>query len=97
MLCVILTPRYRRARREWITVLVNRRRNEWCNIISSDESHFSVHPDNRRLFTSSERGTRNNTAFLHGSIRFGGGRMMVYAESPLMETPKSISFEMGLG
>ncbi|GFT76587.1 transposable element Tcb1 transposase [Trichonephila clavipes] len=47
MVCVRLTSRHRRDHREWATEHVNWRRNEWSNVLSSDESRFSVHPDNR--------------------------------------------------
>ncbi|GFX12765.1 transposable element Tcb2 transposase [Trichonephila clavipes] len=50
MVCVRLTSRHRRDRREWATEHVNWRRNEWGNVPFSDESRFSVHPDNRRIF-----------------------------------------------
>ncbi|GFU63778.1 transposable element Tcb2 transposase [Trichonephila clavipes] len=55
----------------WATEHVNR--NEWSNILLSDESRFSVHPNNRR-----DRGSRNNPAFVHESVRFGGGGVLVY-------------------
>ncbi|GFV57028.1 transposable element Tcb2 transposase [Trichonephila clavipes] len=48
MVCVRLTSRHRRDRREWATEHVNWRRNEWSNVLFSDESRFSVHPNNRR-------------------------------------------------
>ncbi|GFY31465.1 transposable element Tcb2 transposase [Trichonephila clavipes] len=41
-------------------------------------SRFSVHPDNRRVFIWRERGSRNNPAFVHESVRFGGGGVLVY-------------------
>ncbi|GFV47582.1 transposable element Tcb2 transposase [Trichonephila clavipes] len=41
-------------------------------------SHFSVHPDNRRIFILGDRGSRNNPAFVHESVRFGGGGVLVY-------------------
>ncbi|GFV88386.1 transposable element Tcb2 transposase [Trichonephila clavipes] len=41
-------------------------------------SRFSVHPDNRRIFIWRVRGSRNNPAFVHESVRFGGGGVMVY-------------------
>ncbi|GFY05919.1 transposable element Tcb2 transposase [Trichonephila clavipes] len=44
----------------------------------SDESHFSVHPDNRRIFIWRDRGSRNNPAFVHESVRLGGGGVLVY-------------------
>ncbi|GFS69544.1 transposable element Tcb2 transposase [Trichonephila clavipes] len=50
MVCVRLTSRHRLDRREWATDHVNCRKNEWSNVLFSDESRFSVHPDNRRIF-----------------------------------------------
>ncbi|GFV55979.1 transposable element Tcb2 transposase [Trichonephila clavipes] len=41
-------------------------------------SHFSVYPDNRRIFIWRDRGSRNNPAFVHESVRFGGGGVLVY-------------------
>ncbi|GFW26705.1 transposable element Tcb2 transposase [Trichonephila clavipes] len=73
MVCVRLTSRHRRYRREWATEHVNWRRNEWSNALFSEESRFSVHPDNRRIFIWRGRGSRNNPAFVHESVRFGGG------------------------
>ncbi|GFV57359.1 transposable element Tcb2 transposase [Trichonephila clavipes] len=49
MVSVRLTSRHRRDRREWATEHVNWRRFEWSNVLFSDESRFSVHPDNRRI------------------------------------------------
>lgn len=78
MVCVRLTSRHRRDRREWATEHVNWRRNEWSNVLFSDESRFSVHPDNRRIFIWRDRGSRNNPAFVQESVRFGGGGVLVY-------------------
>ncbi|GFU85264.1 transposable element Tcb2 transposase [Trichonephila clavipes] len=78
MLCVRLTSRHRSDRREWATEHVNWRKNEWSNVLFSDESRFSVHPDNRRIFIWRDRGSRNNPAFVHESVRFGGGGVLVY-------------------
>ncbi|GFY30406.1 transposable element Tcb2 transposase [Trichonephila clavipes] len=41
-------------------------------------SRFSVHPDNRRIFIWRDRCSRNNPAFVHESIRFSGGEVLVY-------------------
>ncbi|GFV49769.1 transposable element Tcb2 transposase [Trichonephila clavipes] len=41
-------------------------------------SRFSVHPDNRRIFIWRYHGSRNNPAFVHESVRFGGGGVLVY-------------------
>ncbi|GFS67275.1 transposable element Tcb2 transposase [Trichonephila clavipes] len=62
MVCVRLTLRHRRNRREWATEHVNWRRNEWSNALFSDESRFSVRPDNKRIFIWRERSSRNNPA-----------------------------------
>ncbi|GFV56230.1 transposable element Tcb2 transposase [Trichonephila clavipes] len=78
MVCVRLTSRHRRDRREWATEHVNWRRNEWSNVLLSEESHFSVHPNNRRIFIWRHRGRRNNPTFLHESVRFNGGGVLVY-------------------
>ncbi|GFW59379.1 transposable element Tcb2 transposase [Trichonephila clavipes] len=78
MVCVRLTSRHRRERREWAREHVNWRKNEWSNVLFSDESRFSVHPDNRRIFIWRDRGSRNNPAFVHESVRFGGGGVLVY-------------------
>ncbi|GFV06886.1 transposable element Tcb2 transposase [Trichonephila clavipes] len=79
MVCVRLTSRHRRDRREWATEHVNWRRNEWSNVLFSDESRFSVHPYNRRIFIWRDRGSRNNPAFVYESVRFGGERVLVYS------------------
>ncbi|GFU26743.1 transposable element Tcb2 transposase [Trichonephila clavipes] len=50
MVCVSLAAMHRRDHREWATEHVNWRRNKWSNVPFSDESRFSVHPDNRRIF-----------------------------------------------
>ncbi|GFW69687.1 transposable element Tcb2 transposase [Trichonephila clavipes] len=78
MVCVSLTSRHRRDRREWATEHLNWRRNEWSNVLFSDESRFSVHPDNKRIFIWRDRGSRNNPAFVHESVRFGGGGVLVH-------------------
>ncbi|GFW49977.1 transposable element Tcb2 transposase [Trichonephila clavipes] len=41
-------------------------------------SRFSVHPDNRRIFIWRDRGSKKNPAFVHESVRFGGGGVLVY-------------------
>ncbi|GFV41146.1 transposable element Tcb2 transposase [Trichonephila clavipes] len=44
----------------------------------SEESRFSVHPDNRRIFIWSDRCSRNNPAFVHENVRFGSGGMLLF-------------------
>ncbi|GFW72968.1 transposable element Tcb2 transposase [Trichonephila clavipes] len=41
-------------------------------------SRFSVHLNNRRIFIWRDHGSRNNPAFVHESVRFGGGGVLVY-------------------
>ncbi|GFX33698.1 transposable element Tcb2 transposase [Trichonephila clavipes] len=41
-------------------------------------SRLSVHPDNRRIFIWRDRGSRNNSAFMHESVRFDGEGVLVY-------------------
>ncbi|GFW97859.1 transposable element Tcb2 transposase [Trichonephila clavipes] len=79
LVCVRLTSRHRRDRREWATEHVNWRRDEWSIVLFSDESCFPVHPDIRRIFIWRYRGSRNNPAFVHESVRFGGGGVLVYS------------------
>ena len=55
---VKLTASKSQAHREWVTEHVHRRRNELRNILFSEESRFSLHPDNRRIFIYKKRGTR---------------------------------------
>ncbi|GFW04072.1 transposable element Tcb2 transposase [Trichonephila clavipes] len=41
-------------------------------------SHFSVHSDNKRIFIWRDRGSRNNPAWVHKSVRLCGGGVLVY-------------------
>ncbi|GFX97871.1 transposable element Tcb2 transposase [Trichonephila clavipes] len=50
MVCVRLTSSHRRDHREWAREHVNLSRNEWSNVLFSDESRFFVYPDNWRIF-----------------------------------------------
>ncbi|GFW27325.1 transposable element Tcb2 transposase [Trichonephila clavipes] len=80
MVCVRLTSRHRGDRREWAKDHVNWKRNEWSNVLFSDESRFSVYPDDRRIFIWRDRCSKNNPAFVHESVRFGGGGVLVYGD-----------------
>ncbi|GBO27084.1 hypothetical protein AVEN_126427-1 [Araneus ventricosus] len=44
-----------------------------------DQSRFNVQPDNRRIIIWRERGTRNYPAFVHESVLFDGGGVMVWS------------------
>ncbi|GFU74406.1 transposable element Tcb2 transposase [Trichonephila clavipes] len=78
MVCVRITSRHRRDRREWATEHVNWKRNEWSNVLFSDEFRFSVHPENRRIFIWRDRGSINNPAFVLETVRFGREGILVY-------------------
>ncbi|GFW61744.1 transposable element Tcb1 transposase [Trichonephila clavipes] len=78
IVCARLTSRHLRDRREWATENVNWRRKEWSNVLFTDKSRFSVQTDNRRIFIWRDRGSRNNAAFVHESVRCGGGGVLVY-------------------
>ncbi|GFY32191.1 transposable element Tcb2 transposase [Trichonephila clavipes] len=67
MLRVTLTARYRNSEMNG------------AKFLFSYESHFSVHPDNRRIFSRWKRVTSKNCAFVIGSVIFDGGGLMVYA------------------
>ncbi|GFY19882.1 transposable element Tcb1 transposase [Trichonephila clavipes] len=86
MVCVRLTSRQRRDRREWTTEHVKWRRNEWSNVLFSNESRFSVHPDNRCIFIRRERGSRNNTAFVlvYGGISIDGRTYLYIIQDGLL-------------
>ncbi|GFS59054.1 transposable element Tcb2 transposase [Trichonephila clavipes] len=45
---------------------------------SRDVDRFSVHPGSRHILIWRECGTRNNPAFVHENVKFGGGGVMVY-------------------
>ncbi|GFT89984.1 transposable element Tcb2 transposase [Trichonephila clavipes] len=78
MVCVRISSRHRRDRKEWATEHVNWRRNEWSNVLFSDESRFSVYPDNRRIFIWRDRGSRNNPAFVHKKCQIWRWGVLVY-------------------
>lgn len=79
MACVSLTVDQRAARRRWAQEHLSWGRDEWSNVLFTDESRFSVQPDNRRILIWREPGTRNNPAFVHESVRFGGGGVTLWA------------------
>ncbi|GFX97189.1 transposable element Tcb2 transposase [Trichonephila clavipes] len=68
MVCVKLTSRHRRDRREWETEHVNWRRNEWSSVLFSDESRFSVHPDNRHIFIWRDHGMASPLTGAHTDL-----------------------------
>ncbi|GFU70763.1 transposable element Tcb2 transposase [Trichonephila clavipes] len=97
MVCATLTSRHRRDHREWTTAHVNWRRNKWSNVLFSDESRFSVHPNNRRIFIWRECGSRNK--ILRKCTKKSDlvvGECWCMVASPLTGAQTSTSFEMDL-
>ncbi|GFW25914.1 transposable element Tcb2 transposase [Trichonephila clavipes] len=54
---------------------------EQCSF--SNESRFFCSSNNRRIFIWRERGGRNTPAFMHESVRFGSGRVLVYGSNSI--------------
>ncbi|GFW66082.1 transposable element Tcb2 transposase [Trichonephila clavipes] len=97
MVCVRLTSRHRRDRRKWATEHVNWRRNEWSNVLFSDESRFSVHPDIIGVFSSG--GTVAVGIILRSCTKVSDlavGECWCMVASPLTGAQTSTSFEMDL-
>ncbi|GFT46758.1 transposable element Tcb2 transposase [Trichonephila clavipes] len=96
LVCFRLTSGHRRDCRERATEYVNWRRNEWSNVLFSDESYFSVHPDNRRIFIW---GTVTVGIILRSCTKVSDltvEECWCVVASPLMGAQTSTSFEMDL-
>ena len=80
MVCVSLTASLHRTYREWATEHADCRRNEWGNIFLC-MSHVFLFTLMIGVFLSggNVNNPRNNPALSRESIRFGDGRVMVYA------------------
>ncbi|GFT90993.1 transposable element Tcb2 transposase [Trichonephila clavipes] len=77
MVCVRLTSRHRLYHREWATEHVNWRRNEWGSVFLTSPVFLFIRT-NRRIFIWRDRDSRNNPAFVHESVRFGGAGVLMY-------------------
>ncbi|GFS56805.1 transposable element Tc1 transposase [Trichonephila clavipes] len=64
MVCIPLTPRHRAARRRWAAKHRDWEQHDWSQVLFTDESRFSVQCDTRRVLVWTDRGTRNNPAFV---------------------------------
>ncbi|KFM63155.1 Transposable element Tc1 transposase, partial [Stegodyphus mimosarum] len=58
-------------------------RDEWSNVLFTDEPLFSAQLDNRRILIWKEPGTRNTPTFVHESVQFGVGGVLVWAGIPI--------------
>ncbi|GBN72582.1 hypothetical protein AVEN_36487-1 [Araneus ventricosus] len=57
--CVPLSVQSRRARLKWCRQHVNWTVSDWDNVTFTDESRFSLQPDDKRVRVWREQGTRN--------------------------------------
>ncbi|GFU65257.1 transposable element Tcb2 transposase [Trichonephila clavipes] len=76
--CVRLTSRHRRDRREGATEHVNWRRNEWSNVLFLTSPVFLFIRIISVFSSGGNRDSRNNSPFVHESVRFSGGGVLVY-------------------
>ncbi|GFY09481.1 transposable element Tcb2 transposase [Trichonephila clavipes] len=96
MVCVRPTSRHRHDRRKWATEHVNWRRNEWSNLLFSDESRFSVHPDNRRIFIWRDLAVGIILRSCAKVSDLAVGECWCMVASPLTGAQTSTSFEVDL-
>lgn len=96
MVCVRLTSRHRCNRREWATEHVNWRRNEWSNVLFSDESRFLFI---RIIGVFSSGGTVTVGIILRSCTKVSDlavGECWCMVASPSTGAQTSTSFEMDL-
>ncbi|GFV60421.1 transposable element Tcb2 transposase [Trichonephila clavipes] len=96
MVCVRLTSRHNCNHREWATEHVNWRRNEWSNVLFSNESRFSVHPNNRRIFIWRGVAVRILLRSCTKVSDLAVGECWCMVASPFTGAQASTSFEMDL-
>ncbi|KAK7105615.1 hypothetical protein V1264_016974 [Littorina saxatilis] len=83
-----LTANHRAARRAWCTQHVRWQRQQWAQVLVTDESRFCLEPTDGRIRVWRRRGER----FAEGAVlerqRFGGGSVMVWGGiSTRLRTP----------
>ncbi|KAK7116864.1 hypothetical protein V1264_002470 [Littorina saxatilis] len=83
-----LTANHRAARRAWCTQHVRWQRQQWAQVLFTDESRFCLEPADGRIRVWRRRGER----FAEGAVlerqRFGGGSVMVWGGiSTRLRTP----------
>ena len=77
--CVPLTARHRQARLEWCRHHVGWTRDQWSDVLFTDESRFSLQSDSRRVLVWREVGTRYKAHNIIERSAFGGGGLTVWA------------------
>ncbi|GFT73973.1 transposable element Tcb2 transposase [Trichonephila clavipes] len=78
MVCIPLTPRHHAARRRWAAEHRDWEQHDWSQVLFSDESRFSLEYGTRRVLVWSDRGTRNNSAFVHERSQYRRAGWMVW-------------------
>ncbi|GFX82432.1 hypothetical protein TNCV_2871131 [Trichonephila clavipes] len=97
MVCVSLTSRHRRDRREWATEHVNWRTNKWSNVLFSDESPVFLSIRIIGIFSSG--GTVAVGIILRSCMKVSDlvvRECWCMVASPLTGAKTSTSFEMDL-
>ena len=75
----VLTPRHMRERLAWCRHRRRWRRNQWGNILFTDESRFNLDSCDRRRRVWRRRDERYAPATIAEHDRFGGGSILVWA------------------
>ncbi|GFX00714.1 transposable element Tcb2 transposase [Trichonephila clavipes] len=78
MVCILLTPRHRAARRRWAAEHRDWEQHDWSQVLFTDESRFSLECDTRRVLVWRDRGTRNNPAFVRERSQYRRAGWMVW-------------------
>ncbi|GFU68046.1 transposable element Tcb2 transposase [Trichonephila clavipes] len=78
MVCILLTPRHRAARRRGAAEHQDLEQYDWSQKLFTDESRFSLECDTRRVLVWRDRGTRNIPAFVHKRSQYRRAGWMVW-------------------
>ena len=74
-----MTPDHHRRRLRWCRGHSRWNRQEWQNVLFSDESRFCLHKNDGRVQVWRRRGERPTAACVKGSKAFNGGSVMIWA------------------
>ena len=74
-----LTRVHIRKRKEWALEMAKKPESFWENVIFSDESKFELFGTKRRAIVWRRPGEEYLPSCLRGSVKFGGGSVMVWA------------------
>lgn len=74
----ILTPAHRNARVNWCRRYLRYNRNDWNNVLFTDESRFNLSHSDGRARVYRRKGERYTDACVLQRNRFGGGSVMIW-------------------